>query len=136
VAHRLFLDLGSEAVLPHPTSMTYFRERVGAEALQEIFHDVLAQARELGMVKDRMRLKDATHLIANVAIPATIRLLAQMREQVLDAAEPFAAEFVRAEWQLLETICAQSEEMADTERLVLRVAYLRRVLAWAGEVPD
>ena len=28
VALRLFLDLGSEAVLPHPTSMTYFRERL------------------------------------------------------------------------------------------------------------
>jgi transposase len=136
VAHRLFLDLGSAGVLPHPTSMTYFRERVGAEALQEIFQDVLVQARELKMVKDRLRLKDATHLIANIAVPSTIRLLAQMREQVLDAAEPFAADFVAAESEQVDVICAQSEKMSDTERLELRVALLRRVLLWADELPD
>src|SRR5262249_8238842 len=49
LAHRLFLNLGSDSVLPHPTSLTYFRDRVGAEALQEIFHGVLGQARELGL---------------------------------------------------------------------------------------
>src|SRR5207248_3436331 len=32
--------------------------------------------------------------------------------------------------------CAQSEKMTDTERLVLRVACLRRVLAWADELPQ
>src|SRR5437588_12157489 len=36
MAHRLFLNLGSGSVLPHDTTMTYFRKRVGAAALQEI----------------------------------------------------------------------------------------------------
>src|SRR4029450_8395617 len=35
MAYRLFLDLGSESTLPHHTTMTYFRQRVGAEALQD-----------------------------------------------------------------------------------------------------
>ena len=92
VAYRLFLNLGIDSALPHHTSMTYFRQRIDAEALQEIFHEVLSAARELGLIKDRLRLKDATHLIANIAIPSTIRLVAQMRDQLLDAAEPFAPE--------------------------------------------
>lgn len=135
MAHRLFLDLGSDSVLPHPTSMTYFRERIGADALQEIFHGVLGQARELGLVKDRLRLKDATHIIANIAIPSTIRLVAEVRDQVLEAAKPFAPEVVKAEWDRVDVVCASSEDLPDTERLVLRVQHLRSVLLWADELP-
>jgi len=135
MAHRLFLNLGSESVLPHHTSMTYFRERVGAEALQKIFHGVLGQARELGLVKDRLRLKDATHIIANIAIPSTIRLVAEMRDQVLEAAEPFAPAEVAFEWHQVDVVCASSEDLPDTERLVRRVQHLRSVLLWADELP-
>ncbi|HEY3395337.1 MAG TPA: IS1182 family transposase [Lacipirellulaceae bacterium] len=135
MAHRLFLNLGSDSVLPHPTSMTYFRDRVGAETLQEIFHGVLGQARERGLVKDRLRLKDATHLIANLALPTTIALVAQMRDRLLETAEPFAAEQVAAEWQQVDVWCARSEDLPDVERLALRVQHLREVLAWADELP-
>lgn len=134
MAHRLFLNLGSESVLPHHTSMTYFRERVGADALQDIFHGVLAQARELGLVKDRLRLKDATHLIANIAIPSTIRLVAQMRDQVLEAAQPFAADVVKVAWDRVDAICV-NEDLPDIERLGLRVEHLRSVLVWADALP-
>jgi hypothetical protein len=103
--------------------------------LQEIFHGVLGQARELGLVKDRLRLKDATHIIANIAIPSTIRLVAEMRDQLLEAAEPFAPEEVTAEWNHVDVICASSEELPDTERLVLRVQHLRSVLLWADDLP-
>jgi N-acetyl-gamma-glutamyl-phosphate reductase len=44
----------------------------------------------MGLVRDRLRLKDATHIIANIAIPSTIRLVAETRDGVLEAAEPFA----------------------------------------------
>ena len=136
MAHRLFLDLGSDSVLPHPTSMTYFRARVGAEALQEIFHGVLGQARELGLVKDRLRLKDATHLIANIAVPTTIGLVAQMRDQLLERATPFAAAQVAAAWQEVDALCARSENLPDLERLALRVQHLRDVLVWADALPS
>ena len=135
MAHRLFLNLGSESVLPHHTSMTYFRERVGAEPLQTIFHEVLGQARELGLVKDRLRLKDATHIIANIAIPSTIVLVATMRDQVLDAAEPFAPDVVAQEWNQADIVCSSSEDLPDTQRLVDRVHHLRSVLLWADELP-
>lgn len=135
VAHRLFLNLGSAAELPHPTSMTYFRSRVGAAALEKIFHGVLTQARELGLVKDRLRLKDATHLIANIAVPSTIVLVATIRDAVLDAAEPFAPDAVATEWQRLDGECVRSESMNDEQRLVLRLGQLRRVLLWADELP-
>src|SRR5262245_31618988 len=135
MAHRLFLDLGSDSVLPHHTSMTYFRDRVGADALREIFHGVLGQAREQGLVKDRLRLKDATHLLANIAVPTTIGLVAQMRDRILETAEPFAAEQVAAEWEEVDAICALSEKLPDLQRLALRVQHLREVLVWADALP-
>jgi transposase len=135
VAYRLFLNLGIDSTLPHHTSMTYFRDRVGAEALQEIFHGVLSVARELGLIKDRLRLKDATHLIANIAIPSTIRLVAQMRDQLLDAAEPFAPEEVQREWSFADTLCC-SDEIPDIQRLARRVYHLKSVLLWADELPS
>jgi len=137
MAVRLFLNIGCKTKLPHHTSMTYFRKRVGPDAVQEIFHDVLGQAREMGLVKDRLRLKDATHVIANIAIPSTIRLVAEIRDDVLDAAEPFAREQVAYEWHLADGISAvANEDLPDTERLVRRVEHLRSVLLWADELPN
>lgn len=136
MAVRLFLDIGVQTKLPHHTSMTYFRQRVGADVIQKIFHDVLGQARELGLVKDRLRLKDATHIIANIAIPSTIRLVATARDEVLDAAAPFEPGQVAYEWQRADGISAVADEdMPDSERLVRRVEHLRSVLQWADHVP-
>ena len=54
--------------------------------MQQLFDALVGQARQLGLVKDRLRLKDATHIIAGVAVPSTIRLVAQVRDQLLDLA--------------------------------------------------
>lgn len=136
LAMRLFAGLGSQTKLPHHTSMTYFRNRVGADALQQIFDVVVGQARELGLVRDRLRLKDATHVIANIAIPSTIRLVAETRDELLDAAEPFDKAQVAYEWSRADGISAVAyDDVPDTERLLARVEHLRSVLAWADELP-
>jgi transposase len=135
VAYRLFLGLSSQSPLPHPTSMTYFRDRVGVTRMQEIFHVVLGRARELGLVRDRLRLKDATHVIAAIAVPSTIRLVAETRTQLLAAAQPFAAERVAEETQRAEAIRVASDDLPDSERLLRRVTHLRAVLAWVDALP-
>src|SRR4249919_4224685 len=91
VAFRFFLDVSLESVLPVPSLLSQFRTRRGEERFERVFNEILRQARAQGLVKDRVRLKDATHLIANIAIPSTLRLVAQAREQVLSAAAGFAA---------------------------------------------
>ena len=83
VAFRFFLDLSVESPLPVPSLLSQFRTRLGEERFTRVFNEILRQARAQGLVKDRLRLKDATHLIANIAIPSTLRLVAQTREQVL-----------------------------------------------------
>jgi IS5 family transposase len=134
IAHRLFLGIRLQSPLPHHTLLTYFRQRLGPERLQSAFDQLVAQARRLGLVKDRLRLKDATHIIANIAVPTTIRLVAEVRDQLLEALRPFAAERVEEETQRADAIRQATEEAKDEERLVQRVAHLRAVLAWADAV--
>jgi transposase len=135
IAYRLFLGLSLKSPLPHHTLLTYFRQRLGPERMQQVFDALVGQARKLGLVKDRLRLKDATHIIANIAVPSTIRLVAEARDQLLDAVRPFAPAHAAEEEERAEAIRLSTDDAKDEERLVQRVVHLRAVLAWADDVP-
>jgi transposase len=128
VAFRFFLDLSLHSGLPHHTLLTYFRDRLGPDQHQRVFDAVVAQARQHGLVKDRLRLKDATHLIANIAVPSTIRLVAQTREQVLAAAEPLWPEWVAEQRTRAAQLRLLTESLTDKERLLQRVTHLREIV--------
>jgi transposase len=131
VAFRFFLDLPLEAALPEPSLLSQFRSRLGQDRFTRVFHDILRQAREKGLVKDRLRLKDATHVLANIAVPTTIRLLAQVRTQLLDAAECFAPEEAAAHREQAADIRQATADLKDEARLLRRVEHLRELTAWA-----
>jgi len=130
VAFRFFLDLPLEAALPEPSLLSQFRTRLGQERFTRVFHEILRQAREKGLVKDRLRLKDATHVLANIAVPTTIRLVAQVRTQLLDAAECFAPEETAAHRQQAVEIRQATADLKDEARLLRRVEHLRELAAW------
>jgi transposase len=134
MAFRFFLDLSLRSDLPDPSLLSYFRRRLGAQAHQRLFDGVVAQAREKGLVKDRLRLKDATHVLANIAIPSTIALVAQTRERLLAALLPRAGQRVADERQRAEAIRAATADLSGEERLLQRVAHLRAITAWADEL--
>jgi transposase len=136
LGYRLFLGLGLYSPLPHHTLLTYFRQRLGPERMQEIFDALVGQARRLGLVKDRLRLKDATHIIANFAVPSTIRLVAEVRDRLLDALQPFAPARVVEEEQQAEAIRVGSADAKDKDRLLQRVEHLQTVVTWAAAVPQ
>jgi transposase len=133
VAFRFFLDLSLESPLPVPSLLSQFRTRLGVERFTRVFNEILRQGREQGLVKDRLRLKDATHLIANIAIPSTLRLVAQTREQLLSAAEGFAAGEVAAHRVQVEAVRAATADVKEEQRLLARVAHLRELVAWGEQ---
>lgn len=130
VALRFFLDLALESPLPHPSGLTYFRARLQEQRGAEIFQAVVRQARAAGLVKDRLRLQDATHLVANIAVPSALRLVAEARELLLDAAESFAAAEVAAHRAAAEALRATTCDLKDEQRLLARVTHLRALRAW------
>lgn len=124
-AFRLFLGLSLRDELPHPSLLSKFRSRLGPDKFQEVFDDVLAQARAKGLVKDRLRLKDATHVLADVAIPATLALVAQTRDRLLRAAEPFDPDWAARGRAKALAVRAATADLKDEERLLQRVTHLR-----------
>lgn len=85
----------------------------------------------MGLVKDRLRLKDATHIIANIAVPSTIQLVAEVRDQLLEALRPFDAARVAQEEEQAQAIRLATADAKDQERLLRRVSHLRGIVAWA-----
>src|SRR5262249_45907361 len=107
--------------------------RLGPEVHQQIFQDLIAQARQHGLVKDRLRLKDATHVLANIAVPSTLALVAQARDRLLEAARPYAPQRVEEEEAEVQRLRSATADLPDEKRLVQRVAHLRTLVAWVQE---
>jgi hypothetical protein len=116
-----------------PSLLSQFRTRLGEERFTRVFNEILRQARAQGLVKDRLRLKDATHLIANIAIPSTLRLVAQTREQLLSAAEGFATAEVAAHRVQVEAVRAATVDLPEAQRLLARVTHLRELVVWGEQ---
>ena len=134
VAYRYFLGVPMKKELPDPSSLCVFRGRLGVEGHRGVFQAIVTQAREHGLVKDRLRLKDATHVIADVAIPTPLALLAQARDKLLAAAEPFDTLRVTGERARIEAIRTTTEGQNDELRLIARMTHLREIVAWVDEL--
>ena len=79
-----------------------------------------AQARAQGLVQDRLRLKDATHIVANIAVPTTLQLVAQVRSRLLQALRPYALTRVQEEEAEVEALRRVTSDLKDEERLPRR----------------
>jgi hypothetical protein len=134
VASRFFLDLSLKRPLPVPRLLTQFRTRLGTERLQALFDQRGTQAREYGLLRDHLRRKEATPVLATIAVPSTLRLVAQTRQRLWDAARPYAPDHGAADEADAELGRQATSDLSDTERLVARVAHLRAIGAWAETV--
>jgi len=133
VAYREFLGLGMQSPLPDPSLLTRFRGRMGVEVHRQVFDDLVAQAREQGLVKDRLRLKDATHVIADVAIPSAMQLVAGMRQRLLEVLSGYDREWVEAQQVRVEMIRMADAGATLEQRLESRVEHLREIILWAEQ---
>lgn len=135
LSFRYFLQVDSRHQLVDPSSLCRFRGRLGKDGFHKVFDKVVATAREHDIVKDRLRIKDATHVIADIAIPTTLALVAQTRDKLLAAAEPFDSLRVEGERINIELLQESTKGHKDQARLLTRVTHLREMLAWIDELP-
>lgn len=80
--YRACVGLAVSEPTPDDTTLVVFRARLGEERFERLFERVVEQAQEAGLLKDRLKIVDATHLIADVAIPNMLNLLHQGRKRV------------------------------------------------------
>ncbi|WP_175639464.1 IS1182 family transposase [Metabacillus schmidteae] len=86
LAYKWFLGLNVEDTdIPDDTTISYFRvKRVGLEKFEGIFHQLIDQCIEEGLITpNRRAIIDATHIIADVAIPTWLSLVRQAFDRVI-----------------------------------------------------
>ena len=59
---KWFCGLEVDEEPPHPTTLTYFRARLGAERFTKIHNYIVEIARQDGLISDRLSIVDATHV--------------------------------------------------------------------------
>ena len=137
VAFRYVLALSLESRVPVPSVLTQLRTRLGAQRPQARFDQRVTQAREWGWIRARLRLKDATPVLANLAVPSTLRLVAHTRPRLLAAARPYTVDRGAAEEAEAERLRQATAALPDVDRLAHRVAHLRAIVAGADALqPD
>ena len=131
LAFRYFLQVGHTFRPPDSSSLCRFRARLGEEGFAQVFDALVAQAREAGLVKDRLRLKDASHVVASIAVRSTLTLVAQVRDRLLKAALPLDAEWASGQQIEANLLRERTKDQRDESRLAARVTHLQELVAWA-----
>lgn len=85
--YRAFVGLPLTGPTPDDTTLVVFRRRLGAERFRRLFDGLVAQCQQAGLLEQRLKIVDATHVVANVAIPNAVNLLREARRKVVDAVE-------------------------------------------------
>lgn len=66
LAYKWFVGMDVCEASPDATSLTKFRNRLGAERFKELFNQIVKQAREKKLLSDRLQIIDSTHIEARV----------------------------------------------------------------------
>jgi transposase len=127
---RYFLGLSVTAKLPSHTALTRFRGHMTDEGFAKVFDQLVAQARDAGLIQDKLRITDATHLYSAAAIPTTLTLLAQLRERMIDAIQgvsPIDAQGFRL---LRDRMKTDSETLEAKSKLQTRIDLVEDIQDW------
>ena len=79
---KWFIGLNLDDSSYDHSALGRFRDLLGEERWKDVFFRILMQIENAGHVKDKDYV-DATHVIANIAIPGTIDLLRQGIKDVM-----------------------------------------------------
>jgi len=92
LALRCFLHLQLEDDLPHYSTLSVFRSRLGVERFERIFNRSVTDALQQGLVSGRMVLVDSCGVVADAAVPRLRGLLIRLVRKGITALEELGAE--------------------------------------------
>ncbi len=91
ILFRYFVGLGISQDTPDDTTLVVFRKRLGEGRFRRLFDRIVLKAKEKGLIKGELKILDATHIIADIAIPNTVNLLRHGRRKVIKRIEKSCA---------------------------------------------
>ena len=72
ILFRYFVGLGIAQDTPDDTTLVKFRHRLGEAGFKMLFDRIVEQAKQKGLIKGRLKILDATHIQADVALQGTV----------------------------------------------------------------
>lgn len=81
--YRYFVGLKLDSPTPDDTSLVVFRRRLGPDRFERLFDRIVTQAKQKDLLKEKLKVVDASKLVADVAIPNTVNLIRQGRRKIL-----------------------------------------------------
>jgi IS5 family transposase len=84
---RSFVGLPLSGLTPDDTTLVVFRRRLGPERFRRLFDVLVEQCKGQDLLSGKLKIVDATHVLANVAIPNTVNLLREARKRLVTAIE-------------------------------------------------
>jgi len=83
ILFRYFAGLGIASSTPDHATLAVFRKRLGEERFKRLFDRIVLKAKERGLIEGRLKIVDATHIEANVALQSTVNLLRHGRKMIV-----------------------------------------------------
>lgn len=83
ILYRYFVGLRIHDSTPDDTTLVVFRTRCGQERFERLFDRVVQLCKEKNLLRERLKIVDATAIDADVAIPNTVNLLRQGRRVII-----------------------------------------------------
>lgn len=83
ILYRYFVGLKIHEPSPDDTSLVVFRGRLGQERFERLFNKIIEQAKEKNLLGGRLKIVDASKIVADVAVPNTVNLLRQGRKVIV-----------------------------------------------------
>lgn len=85
ILYRYFVGLQIHDPTPDDTSLVVFRERLGKDRFDKLFNRLVLQAKEKGLLKERLKIVDASKISADISLPNKVNLLHQGRKFIIKA---------------------------------------------------
>lgn len=89
VLYRYFIGLQIHDPTPDDTSLVVFRERLGREQFDKLFNRIVLQAKEKGLLRERLKIVDASKINADISLPNKVNLLSQGRKLIIKTISRF-----------------------------------------------
>jgi len=89
VLYRYFIGLQIHDPTPDDTSLVVFRERLGKERFDKLFDRLVLQAKEKDLLKERLKIVDASKINADISLPNKVNLLHQGRKLIIETISRF-----------------------------------------------
>jgi len=83
ILYRYFIDLSIDQKIPDDTTLVVFRKRCGSERFERLFNRIIETCNEKGLLREKLKIVDATVIEGDVSVPNRVNLLRKGRNIVV-----------------------------------------------------